>query len=149
MQTYLQEVVAWPQLWKHRKIWSHLNDMLIVVVNGKNIILLAFKDFFVCVVMIIGTHYWRWDIWKHKNKQQLTWPLFLCKVVISLQRKDCAAFIQWKQFSSCFTCNTSNSWHHSHPRSEYCRSIVFLLVLLRFEIYRFRMKIFIHIPYNR
>ena len=31
--------------------------MLIVVVNGKNIILLAFKDFFVCVVMLIGTHY--------------------------------------------------------------------------------------------
>ena len=27
----------------------------------KNIILLAFKDFFVCVVMLIGTHYWRWD----------------------------------------------------------------------------------------
>ena len=43
----------------------------------------------------------------------------------------------------------SNSWHYSCPRSVYCRSIVFLLVVKLFEIYRFIMKIFTHIPYNR
>ena len=37
----------------------------------------------------------------------------------------------------------------SWPRSVYCRSIVFLLVVQLFEIYRFIMKIFTHIPHNR
>ena len=46
-------------------------------------------------------------------------------------------------------CRTSNSWHYSCPRSVYCRSIVFLLVVQLFEIYRFIMKIFTHILYNR
>ena len=45
--------------------------------------------------------------------------------------------------------NTSNSWHYSCPRSVYCRSIAFLLVVWLFDINRFIRKIFTHIPYNR
>ena len=44
---------------------------------------------------------------------------------------------------------TPNSWHYNCPRSVCCRSIVFLVVVWLFEIYRFIMKIFTYIPYNR
>ena len=59
----------------------------------------------------------------------------------------CALY--WSVNYSCFwNVTTSNSWHYSCPRSVYCRSLVFLLVVSLFEIYRLIMKIFTHIPYN-
>ena len=61
-------------------------------------------------------------------------------------------YIRLGSFSIRTITTTSNSWHYRSPRSSYCRSIVFLLVVQLFEIYEFIisiMKIFTHIPYKR
>ena len=66
-----------------------------------------------------------------------------------LGRAQMIPFSHWTKTKHHYWSIASNSCHYSCPRSVYCRSIVFLLVVQLFEIYRFIMKIFAHIPHNR
>ena len=90
----------------------------------------------------------KWE--NEKRESTLALSVTLLPILCVVSRFPFCSSCTFSDFRSAFDPRFGNIQHYSCPRSVYCRSIVFLLVVWLFEIYhRFIMKIFTHISYNR